>query len=520
MGHPPIINPQKDPDQNNISKNSENKQNVVLKALRTAYHQKTTYVVLIAAFITAGFGVVTAEDPQSITIEISEMNTFDPICVSNPGFDFHKFSFCDESSTGGFMGISANIDEQSINDNHARILFLKIDLSDIPEPFGPFSTVTISKADLILKTIYEPALNSSAPKTPFYVMSEMCNISTWNEDTPDSKLPCIHSDSAYPTGDLRTFDALIPTHTNEVKFDLKPHVNHAMELNLETFSEQIRFTPIKISSENIDSDLKKCILKKSNSTIHYSDLESCLEYFRIFVSSDKHSFEGEIPHIELDYVKKPTAIAAPLIAVGAASISIFSGVIELQYKSLREQRSAIKKKNKDNNEKMKSICDSLEKEIEDTLIGLKYGAGGTVPVNKISVEFDKDYPPLEFDLEQKVSKVILFTDAYRGILNSGSFENFDKKHQVDILTVYNEIAEHNKVLELYNTMIEQSRLMVKPHAHMIRFQDGLIKNLEIYLKFLGAMRKDIIRRIERSENGIMAILEKEKTYYQKLVDDS
>jgi hypothetical protein len=487
----------------------------IYEVLINSLSKKTTWVAIFFALLTIILGAITAERQTSTINPIKEETVFDPICVGEQDFLFDKNSFCGKSSWVEFLGVSANVAEKESNNNHARVLFVKINISEIPKPLGPFTTVSVSKAELVLKTRYEPAINGTLDQIPFYTMSKMCNDTNWSEDTSDDKLPCINTRSLHPDGEYAVFDPLNPEWIQEVRFDLKPHVEKALAEKRDIFTELIQFYPVKISNDNgFDEKTRECVESKSNKNLSYFQLDECLAQYRIGVYGDENLSEGVRPQLVLEYTSKPSVITAPLIAIAAAAIPLFSGIIQLQYKAIEDRKDEIERKRKENDAKMNRICESLEKEVEDTLVGLEVGLNDTKPIKKIVVEFDSDYEPIELTLDKPITRVILFTDAYTGILNSGSFENFDKDHQIEISTLYNEVFEYNKTLELYYRTIESARLVIKPENEIDRFQKNLIMNLEFYLDRLGRLRESIIQRIKNPQNGILAILRCEKQKYR------
>lgn len=492
------------------------KGNEIYDILIKSFSKKTTWIAIVFAILTVILGTVTAETQKSTINIIKEENIFDPICVDEPGFMFGRQTFCEKSSWVEFMGASSNVNLKDRNDNHARVLFMKIDASEIPKPIGPFTTVSISKAELVLKTRYEPAINGTVKQIPFYTLNMMCNNSTWTEKTFDSELPCIDPKSLRPEGDYAVFNSLNPEWIDEISFDIKPHVERAISQKNNVFTELIQFYPVKIANENgFDDEIIKCVQNKSHENLTYPGLDECLNQYRIAVYSNENLSEGVRPQLVLEYSSKPSAITAPLIAIAAAAIPLFSGIIQLQYKAIEDRRSQIESQKRDNLAKMNRICDSLEEEVRDTLLGLKDGVGNSKPKTKIQIEFDSAYEPIELTLDKPVTEVVLITDAYTGILHSGSFENFDKDHQIEISTLYNEVIEYNKTLELYFRSVETARMTMKPDTEIVRFQNNLIMNLKVHLDYLGRLRENIIHRIEKAGNGVVDILKLEKEKYKQ-----
>jgi len=170
------------------------------QAIKEGLKKRTTQIAIVFAILTAVFAIVTAESQVNTTHPIQEETIFDPLCVGEHEFEFNKQSFCEKWTLVELMGGSANVAIEETNNNHARILFLKIDVSEIPKSYSPFTITTISKADLILKTRYDPAINGTVDQIPFYTMSQMCFLTDWSEKTPDEQLPCIKGPYMYPDG--------------------------------------------------------------------------------------------------------------------------------------------------------------------------------------------------------------------------------------------------------------------------------------------------------------------------------
>lgn len=228
-----------------------------------AVYQKTTGVALIIAVLTVFLTATTAETQVSTINPIEETRVFDPICIGEHDLNFDYDSFCTKWTWVDPMGVSANIEQKNVNDNHARVLFIKINATEIPTS-NPLTTTSISKADLVLKVRYEPAINGIVDQIPFYTMNKKCHDVNWTESTDATDLPCINNSTKHSVGDQTSFDALNPEWIDDVTFDLKTHIRDAKKQKIDIFTELITFYPVTISNDNFDSKTKECIQKISD----------------------------------------------------------------------------------------------------------------------------------------------------------------------------------------------------------------------------------------------------------------
>jgi hypothetical protein len=470
----------------------------LIKKFFQIFRKKRIIIALVFAVLISILGLTTPETQVSKIQSISEEAVFDPLCLADEGETFEGKLFCDTWSWIVPMGGSANVFHGDKNDNHARVQFLMVDISEIPKS-NFFTTTIISKSELVLKVRYEPALTNSTEEIPFYLMTKFCDKVDWTSNTSAKDLPCINKNK-FPIGNYSSFEPINPKWIEDVRLDLKPHFKLANEKNLNSFTELIQFYPVEMSLNNGYTDETRiCVEEKMDDYFTYSDFNDCLSKYRISVYANTNPNEGARPHILLEYSTKPTLFTQALIAASVAGIPIVSTVLQLQYKSKEEQKS-----------KMTRICDSLIKEIEDTSDGLKNGVDGKeLPREIVYVDFHKDYEPLKITLSKPISDLILFTEAYKGIVNSGSLENFDKDNQIAITKLYNEIFEYNKTLELFYRLVEDARVQIIPEDHMSNFISGLNTNCEIYLIYLAKLRFSIIHSIDDTK-GVLDILQKEK----------
>lgn len=459
------------------------------------FKKKRIIIALVFVVLVSLLGLTTSETQTNKILTIQEEAVFDPLCNEE---EFAGVLFCEIWSWIVPMGGSANVFIGNENDNHARVQFLKININEIPNS-NILATTTISKSELVIKVRYEPALTNSTEEIPFYLITKMCENTNWSTNTHSKNLPCIN-ENMFPTGNYSSFDPFNPKWIEDVKIDLKPHIELAKEMGLSSFTELIQFYPVEVSINNgYDDDTRICVEEKMDEYFSYSDFNECLSKYRISVYSSTNPNEGARPHVLLEYYTKPTLLTQALIAASVAGIPIVSMVLQIHYKSKEEQKS-----------KMTRICDSLIKEIEDTSDGLKNGVDGKgLPRSIVPIDFHQDYEPLEIKLSQQISDLMLFTEAYKGIVNSGSLENFNKENQIAITKLYNEIFEYNKTIELFYRIVEDARLQTIPKKYMPNFISGLSTNCQIYLIYLAKLRTSIIQSID-SKGGVLKILQEEK----------
>lgn len=500
---------------NNIPKSKPNNEcKTILCKIGKGVKDPTIIVSIIFLAIAAIFTAVTTEQSVTTVNPILEENVFDPLCVGEHNLEFERQSFCSKWSWVESMGVSANIDDIHTNDSHARILFLKIDTSNIPSSTF-LTTTSILKSDLTLKTRYEPALNGEVTPIPFYTVNQFCTNTNWNEKTEDADLPCIQN-NMYPDGKYSTFEPLNPKWIDDVKFDLKSHITKAKNEGNPVFTELIQFYPIELSNNHFfNATTKDCIMKKSSKTLNYLTLDSCLGFNRISVYGNENPSEGVRPQLVLEYTTKPNPIALILIGITSSSIPIFGGVVKAQYQAINDKRKNQKKLERDHATKMNTICETLKQEV----IAISYGFLGKDSKGNDTDKFPK-MKKFEFvnpktnklifkiDLDEEISFVKSPKDAFQGIVNSGSFEEFENSNQTAITELYEYVKAYEEYLEKTEKLVHE--LQIKSNDDTFEnvsnaYQEIIVKNLT----YLSSKRTEILSKT----NNVLKMIEEQKSKF-------
>lgn len=458
----------------------------------------TGFVILIASAILV-IPITIAhnqEEVHSLQHFVLEDTVFDPLCKDlNENSTKIIQDMCHNQGESWYMELGTSANLEIDNDASSKILFIKIDATKIPQN-NFFTQVTIDNAKLEIGTLYPSIKFTEDSNERFFVTYGGCSISSWSEMTTINELPCINEFNE-PLLNIASYHGILnPERVTKQTFDLESHVNYFRSNEIYIFTELITFSAGSFTGDNeLEREVQNCL--KNSST--RSEKNNCLSTNEILIHSSEFTNTGFRPQLIIEYHLEPTIFMRSIYTVVFAVYPIIASVLFYQ----RGQENSFKAK-------MRRICDSLLKEIEDTVDGLKNGVNGNgCPKQDIVIDFNPNYTPITITLSQPMNDLLLFTEAYKGILNSGSFENFNKENQIAITKLYNDIFEYNKILEYFYKLVENARLETKSSAEMPDFIWGLKTNCEIYLTHLARLRDSIIQEIEGS-GGVLKILQKEK----------
>ena len=439
------------------------------------------------------------ETTDSFQDFISDDTVFDPLCISLSENSTKTIKdMCLNQGEYWFMslGISPNL-EFLDDETMSKLLFLKINISEIPRT-NFFTKTTIEKAELQIGTLYDAIKFTESSEERFFVTYYGCKNITWSENTEMQYFPCV-DENGRPKTDIPSYYGILnPERVAKLNFDLSSHVDHFIERKQNVFSEIISFSAGSFTDDfDFKQKVKECL--KSGET--RSAKSRCLSKHEILIHGSEFENSGFKPQFVVKYHTEPTVFMRSINTVVFAIYPLMGSFLIY----LRGQENSFKSK-------MSRVCDSLIKEIEDASDGLKNGFKGKgIPRTTIPIEFNTNYTPIVLTSSQPISDVFLFTEAYKGILNSGSLENFNKENQIVITALYTNIFEYNKILDLFYSTIEEARLQIIPKISMPDFIWGLSTNLKIYLNHLANLRTSIIQDIE-GEKGVLSILKQEKEF--------
>ncbi|CDI04937.1 hypothetical protein [Candidatus Nitrosotenuis uzonensis] len=434
------------------------------------------------------------EESQTKFIEIDEDTTFDPVCLNSNRMSSELFDqLCRSHGEEWYVEMGGSTNVRFLNDYLSKIFFTKIILSDIPTSDAT-KDVKIDNAKLRIGTLYQSINFTTMSKERFVITYGFCSNTNWSENTTTSDLPCINV-SGSPIMEIDSFYGILnPERISSVELDIKPHVDFALEKKSKRFTEMITLFPSSFLENEDRIKLKECIEKYDTE----SNQNDCIRQSQILIYSSEFSLKGFKPQIQIDYTVSPTSLSKTINAIVFAIYPLLSSFFIYRW----QQEISF-------NNKMIKVCESLKEEISDSYKGLRDGVGKVKPTQTVNVEFDDEYSAITFTLTKPFTEIILFTDAYKGILHSGSFENFTKEHQIDISTFYNRVNEYNKTMELYATAMEQSRLSLGSKDQKQKLEWGLRKNIGDWLKYMIELRDEIIKSVENNENGILKTLDDE-----------
>ncbi len=444
-------------------------------------------------------------------ISITEDIILDPYCIGDYSLELSN-DRCDRR--GNFselrLGTSFNLEDYNKignlpfehilttsgqDFNSEKLLFLKIRLPEIPHT-GILKNVEITKADLQLYTRYTGKTQIFPDTQTFSILGGVCKNSNWNEQTNMIDLPCI-SKWKYSTANEQTFFQIVePSRLSKIPLDLSSHVEYALDNNLKDFTEIVEFNPIIINSINrYDVKTLKCL---HNSLGNKTNFENCLndENITVFSSDYPSKFSGLWPALYLEYSVQPTLFTTVaydgLLSGLAIGLPVF---IMLFWTRLLDKK------------KMKTACESILKEIEDTRDILKEHPKDGKLLNQFVVQYDED-EKLKIKFKGKFNNEILFSDAYDGIKNSGLLNNIRKEYLLTIIETYNRIIDYNKNLVKLGDISQKAKLdLNKQSSKEIKWKYE--SELKIYAEHLGKLRNGILDNITGSGNNMIKILNDE-----------
>jgi len=221
--------------------------------------------------------------------------------------------------------------------------------------------------------------------------------------------------------------------------------------------------------------------------------------FQVFTKDYPQRFDL-YPKLLLEYTQTPTALINSLHVVSLTLIPIFG--TSMLY--LRHQRL-------EHYSKMKTICRSLQKEIDDTYEVLKNNPTHGKLINSFPVSYDKNQPSLIIKFKEKFNNQILLHDTYDGVKNSGLLQNFQEKNLIEIITFYNQVKNYNLDLNrLYELKLKASFSINQQNVNELSYKYEI--ELRTIAKYLGKARKIILEKIT-DKNGIRKILSEEELRY-------
>lgn len=453
-------------------------------------------VLIISGMIIIPFTVIINETKtEPFNMEIQENTAFDPVCLRTERENTTDVT-CQNQSDWWFVeqGLSTSFEfgDETYN---SKSLLAKIDLSKIPTS-DLWTQITITKSDLTIGALYQAINMTEEPNERFIVTYGLCDDVNWNDETKQTKLSCF-DDVGRPILRADLFQGILkPERINTLNFDIKSHGDEIRNKNTQAFTEVITFSTGSFLENN---DYKTAVQTCLKNTTTESNKNDCIKHHQIMVYGSKFPSSGFKPKIFGEYKKEPTVLSQSISNVVFAAYPIIASFLIY----VRNQENDFKRK-------MQRICSSLTKEIEDTLEGLRNGVGNTKPSETFKVEYDENYEPIELKVTPAVSNLILFTDAYRGIISSGSFEYFTKDDQIEISTLYNYVLEHNRLWDEFFQTIEKTRLQtISNSTDADKIYWGLQKNLGNKLYLISGITQKIIQKISEPEKGVLKRLNDE-----------